>query len=209
MDAELTSVAALRERYPDPGARGQAKVIHALDDNCRAFLAHSPFFVLSTADAQGRCDASPKGGHPGVIQVLDDHHVGWGDLAGNNRLDSFQNIVANPSVGLLCLVPGMDETLRINGRATLTSDPGLCQRLAIDGRPAKVVVVVEVAEAYIHCAKAFRRAGLWHPDQWPDRSDLPSAACMLRDHVQFRGDPAVIEAGLEQNYRDTLWDAGG
>jgi PPOX class probable FMN-dependent enzyme len=205
----LGDVAALRTRYADPGARGQAKVIHALDDNCRAFLAHCPFFVLATADAEGRADASPRGGHPGVITVLDDHHVAWADLSGNNRLDSFQNIVANHHVGLLCMIPGLDETLRINGTATLSTDAALCARLADGGRVPKVVVVVEVADAYIHCAKALRRGGLWDRDAWPDRADMPTIACMLRDHVRFDGDASVIEAGLEQNYEQTMWEPGG
>jgi PPOX class probable FMN-dependent enzyme len=207
---DLRSVDDLRTLYADPGARGQAKVIHALDDNCRAFLALCPFFVLATSDAAGRCDASPRGGGPGFLHVLDDHHVAWADLSGNNRLDSFQNVVANSSVGLLCMIPGMDETLRINGAASLSTSPDLCAAVAIDeGRPAKVAVVVAVEEAYIHCAKAFRRGGMWTPEQWPDRAGLPTAACMLRDHVRVDIDADVINEGLEQNYRDTMWEPGG
>jgi PPOX class probable FMN-dependent enzyme len=207
---ELRTVADLRERYTDPGARGQAKVIGALDDNCRAFLSRCPFFVLASADASGRSDASPRGGGPGFLHVLDDHHVAWADLSGNNRLDSFQNLVANPGVGLLCMIPGLDETLRINGRATLSTDPELCAAIAIDeGKPAKVAVVVEVEEAYIHCAKAFRRGGMWKPEQWPDRTDMPTIACMLRDHVAVDITAEAIDEGLETNYRDTMWEPGG
>jgi uncharacterized protein len=205
----LGDVAALRTRYADPGAGVRAKVIHSLDDNCRAFLAHCPFFVLATADANGRADASPRGGHPGLITMLDAQHVAWADLQGNNLLDSFQNIVANPHVGLLCMIPGLDETLRINGTATLSTDPELCAQLATDGRVPKVVVVVEVADAYIHCAKALRRGGLWDTAAWPDRADMPTIACMLRDHVRFDGDASVIEAGLEHNYQATMWEPGG
>jgi PPOX class probable FMN-dependent enzyme len=206
---ELTSVAELRTLYRDPGARGQAKVIHALDAHCRAFLAHCPFFVLATADDQGRCDASPRGGAAGFVHVLDDVHLAWGDLSGNHRLDSFQNLVANPHVGMLCMVPGMDETLRINGTASITTDTAVCERVSIVGPPARVAVVIAIDEAYVHCAKAFRRGGMWTPDHWPDRSQLPTAACMLRDHVRFDGDPAIVEADLEANYRETMWEPGG
>lgn len=211
MDTDrLQSVEDLRGVYPDPGARGQAKVIHALDGHCRDFLARSPFFVLATADADGRCDASPKGGAPGFVRVLDDHRVAWADLSGNNRLDSFQNLVANPSVGLLCVLPGLDETLRINGDATLSTDPAVLDAVADEGaaRP-KVAVVVEVVEAYIHCAKAFRRSGLWKPDRWPDRTGLASVGCILRDHIGVDIPAETIETNLEANYVETLWEPGG
>ena len=205
----MRTVDDLRAVYPDPGARGQAKVINALDDNCRAFLAHCPFFVLASADDDGRADASPKGGPPGFVHVLDDGHVAWADLAGNNRLDSFQNVVTNPSVGLLCVIPGLDETLRINGTATLSTDPGLCAQLAIGDKVPRVAVVVAVDEAYIHCAKAFRRGAVWRPAEWPDRSAMPTMACMLRDHTGLNVEPEVIEATLERSYEQTLWEPGG
>jgi PPOX class probable FMN-dependent enzyme len=207
--ASLSSVADLRTLYPDPGARGQAKVITALDDNCRAYLAHCPFVVVATADGAGRCDASPKGGTPGFIHVLDDSHLAWADMSGNNRLDSFQNIVDNQGIGLLCIIPGLDETLRINGTATLSTDGALCEQLAIDGKVAKVAVIVTVDEAYIHCAKAFRRGGVWRREQWPDRSDMPTIACILRDHTEFDGDVAAVQARLDSSYERTMWEPGG
>lgn len=205
----LETVADLREIYADPGERGQAKVITALDDNCRAFLAHCPFFVLASADDGGRADASPKGGPPGFIHVLDDHHIAWADLAGNNRLDSFQNIVGNNSVGLLCMIPGLDETLRINGEATLSTDSATREQVAVGGRVPKVAAVVAVHEAYIHCAKALRRGAVWRPDEWPDRSSMPTIACMLRDHTELAVDPDVIEESLERSYAKTMWEPGG
>ena len=205
----LESVADLREIYPDPGARGQAKVISVLDDNCRAFLAHCPFFVLASSDADGRADASPKGGPSGFVHVLDGHHIAWADLAGNNRLDSFQNIVTNRAVGLLCMIPGLDETLRVNGEATLSTDIALREQVTIGGRVPKVAVVVEVHEAYIHCAKAFRRGAVWNRAEWPDRSTMPTISCMLRDHTGLAVEAAVIEASLERSYEQTLWEPGG
>ena len=206
---QLVSVEDLRAIYRPPGRGPVDKVIHHLDAHCVDFLAKSPFFVLSTANAEGVCDGSPKGGPPGFVQVLDSGRLGWADFSGNNRLDSFQNLVTNGSVALLFLIPGLDETLRINGEAELVTDPDLCQRFAIDGRPARVVVVVTVAEAYIHCAKALRRAGLWSTESWLDESQLPSAACIVKDHAKLDADLREIEAARERDLQTTLWQPGG
>jgi uncharacterized protein len=206
---QLTSVADLRGIYRPPARGPVEKVIHRLDAHCVEFLAKSPFFVLSTADADGVCDGSPKGGPPGFVQVLDEQRLGWADFAGNNRLDSFQNLVANDSVALLFLIPGLDETLRVNGRARLVTDPELCERFAIDGKPARVVVVVTVDEAYIHCAKALRRAELWSPGSWLEVAQLPSAACIVKDHAKIDADVAVIQQARDTDLRTTLWQPGG
>ena len=205
----LESVDDLRTIYRPPARGPIDKVIHRLDAHCVDFLAKSPFFVLSTADADGVCDGSPKGGPPGFVQVLDEQRLGWADFAGNNRLDSFQNLVTNDGVALLFLIPGLDETLRVNGRAELVTDPELCARFAIDGKPARVVVVVTVAEAYIHCAKALRRAALWSSQSWLDPSQLPSAACIVKDHARLDGEVADIEAARQRNLVATLWEPGG
>jgi uncharacterized protein len=205
----LDTVDDLRSIYRPPGRGPVDKVINRLDRHCADFLAKSAFFVLSTANAEGVCDASPKGGPPGFVQVLDEQRLAWADFSGNNRLDSFQNLVTNDSVGLLFLIPGLDETLRVNGRAELVTDPELSKRLAIDGKAARVVVVVTVAEAYIHCAKALRRAGLWSPDSWLDAKDLPSAACIVKDHAKVDADVAAIEQARERDLETSLWKPGG
>jgi PPOX class probable FMN-dependent enzyme len=205
----LRSETDLHSVYREPGRGAIDKVIHRLDAHCVDFLTQSPFFVLSTASADGSCDVSPKGGPPGFARVLDEERLAWADLAGNNRLDSFRNLVTNPSVALLFLIPGLDETLRINGSADLFTDPDLCADFAIDTRPARVVVVVTVAEVYIHCAKAFRRAGLWSPETWPSGDELPSAACIVKDHAGIDADVTDIEAARERNLRQTLWQPGG
>jgi PPOX class probable FMN-dependent enzyme len=206
----VTSEGGLREIYRPPSPTAVAKQIDHLDHNCRAFIAHSPFVVVSTADDTGRCDTSPKGGPPGFVRVLDDHHLAIPDLSGNNRLDSLQNLVRSDGIGLLFLVPGMGETLRVNGRATVTTDTAVLDACALDDLRPRVAVGVTVEEAYIHCAKALRRSGLWDPDAWPDLSDLPSAACMLRDHYALPGmDVAAVERRLEESYDRTLWLAGG
>jgi PPOX class probable FMN-dependent enzyme len=206
----VVSVGELQALYRPAGRGALDKVIDRLDENCRDFIAHSPFVIVSTADHRGRCDASPKGGPPGFVQVLGETQLAWGDLAGNNRLDSMRNLMTNAGIALLFMVPGLDETLRVNGEAVLTTDPAILEQCTIDTTVPRIAVTVTVREAYIHCAKAFRRSSLWQPDAWPDRSDMASIACMLRDHAQLHDiEPAVIEEALESDYERTLWQAGG
>ncbi|MEO1065482.1 MAG: MSMEG_1061 family FMN-dependent PPOX-type flavoprotein [Actinomycetota bacterium] len=205
---ELRTADDLRTRYRPASGGAVDKVIDHLDQHCVDFLAASPFLVLSTSSADGVCDGSPKGGRPGFVEALDEHHLAWADLSGNNRLDSFENIVTNPSVALLCFVPGLDETLRINGRATISVADDLRDRFAVDGTPAKVVVVVEVAEAYIHCAKAFRRSELWSPSSWADQADLPDGRCIVRDHARIEAPLAVVQQAYDADVEATLWSPG-
>jgi len=209
MSKALTSAADLRTVYREPNAGPLDKVIHQLDDHCADFLAKSPFMVLSTADAEGRVDGSPKGGEPGFARVIDDGRVAWADSSGNNRLDSFENIVRNNHVALLFMIPGLDETLRINGTAELSTDPALCEQFALGGRAAKVVAVVTVAEAYVHCSKAYRRASLWAPETWLSDDQLPNAVEMLRDHAQFDMPLEDLNAGYQLDADQTLWKPGG
>lgn len=205
----LASNEDLRSVYRHPRGGPIDKVIHVFDEHCVDFIAKSPFLVVSTANADGVCDASPKGGAPGFAQVLDEHRLAWPDFSGNNRLDSFQNLVANDSIAVLFLIPGLDETLRVNGTAELVTDPTLCEQLAIDGKPARVVVVVTAAEVYIHCAKALRRAAIWSPDTWLDASELPSASCIVKDHAAIDAEVSVIEEARERDLQTSLWQPGG
>jgi PPOX class probable FMN-dependent enzyme len=200
---------SLREVYRPASGGAVAKVISVLDDHCRDFLAKSPFFVLSTADSEGVCDGSPKGGAPGFVEMLDEHRVAWADYSGNNRLDSFENIVDNAGVALLFLIPGLSETLRINGNAELSTDAELLERFAVDGRAAKVVVVVNATEAYVHCAKALRRSELWNTDSWVGDDERPNAAAILKDHAAIDVPAEVIEDALAKDLDATLWKPGG
>ena len=202
----LTSQPELREVYRAPSELSLRKEVDHLDGNCRAFIAHSPFVVLSTAAADGRCDASPKGGPAGFVTVLDDHHLAVPDLTGNNRLDSLSNLVENPFVALLFLIPGLDETLRVNGRATVTTDEAVLDRCRVHDRRPRAAIGVEVETAYIHCAKALKRGDVWQPEQWPDLSDLPAPSCMLSDHIAEPDlTPDVVEAALQDSYTTRLW----
>lgn len=206
-DYAITDQAALRERYGAPGSTLK-KIVSHIDNGARDFIAHSPFFVLATASAAG-ADASPRGGPPGFVTVLDDHRLAFGDLSGNRILDSFRNIVDTPAVGMLFMIPGVDETLRVNGRATLTTDPQVLEACAIDGRTPNVAVGVVVEQCYIHCAKAFRRSNLWRPESWPPDESRPSPMKILRDHMELDIEPEAIGAALEEGYTAVMWEPGG
>ena len=177
----VASEQELRDLYGRPGERAVAKERPALNADCRAFIAHSPFLVMGTAGADGRCDVSPKGDAPGFVQVLDDHHLAIPDRLGNNRLDGMRNIVENGHVGLIFLIPGREDTLRVNGRARIVRDETLLERLAVNGKPPVTALVVEVEQAFMHCARAFKRAGLWEPARWPDTAEVRSMQRMIWD----------------------------
>lgn len=200
--------AVLRDRYRPAHPAILAKARPRVDPKAAELVAASPFVVLATTSAAGT-DASPRGGPPGFVKVLDPARVGFADLAGNNRLDSYANILERPDVGMLFLVPGVEETLRINGRARLTTEPGVCVQVAIDGVRPKVAVVVDVDECFIHCGKALRRSGLWQPASWAGPGTHPSAAEVIVDQYGLDVDPAVVEADLESGYRETIWTEGG
>ncbi len=193
----ITTLDQLREVYPPPAERSVNKEVDHLDEHCRRFVALSPFVLISSSDSSGACDVSPKGGPPGFVHVLDRYRLLIPDATGNRRLDGLQNMLENPRVGLLFLIPGLGETLRANGRVELTRDPELLDGLETAGRPAKLALVVTVEVAYLHCAKALIRSKLWQPDSWPD--ELPSAAEILNDHIGI-GDLAASAAALEESY---------
>ncbi len=199
----VTTVEQLREIYPPPAERAVLKELDHLDHHCRRFISLSPFLLISSAAADGACDVSPKGGPPGFATVLDDHRLLIPDATGNRRLDSLQNMVENPRVGLLFLIPAMGEVLRVNGRVELTRKPELLAGAQTGGRPALLALVVTVEQAYLHCAKSIIRSRLWQPESWPDRDQRPSAAAILNDHVGL-GDVAASAAALEESYTQRI-----
>ena len=209
-DALVTTESELRELYRMPGNTVD-KVLGSLDDHARRFIAAAPFVLVGTVSPDGTGDVSPKGGPAGFVVVLDDHRLVIPDLAGNNLLDSITNIVAGSGIGLLFLVPGVDETLRVNGRACITTDPAILDACAVKDRRPKAAIGVTVTQQYMHCAKAFRRSELWNPQTWPDTSTLPTLGCILRDQIPALRDAAVeqIDESLEANYNATLWEPGG
>lgn len=179
----LHSAAALREVIPTAGISAD-KVLDHLDEHCQRFIAHATFALVATWSAEGRADVSPKGDPPGFIEVLDERTLVIPDRPGNGRIDTFLNVVQEPSVGLLLLVPGILETCRISGRGAVTTDPGLLARMAIRGRTPKLALVVEVEEAFVHCGKAVRRGGLWDADNRTEPSSFPTMGQMLHDHAR-------------------------
>lgn len=191
---EIDSVEALRSLYRQPSERAVRKQLDHLDAHCRHFIGLAPFLVVASADADGRVDASPRGGEPGFVKILDERTVLIPDSPGNNRLDSLQNLIGQPGVGLLFMIPGVDETLRINGKATLRTDEALVELCANERRRPPLVIAVEVKEAYLHCAKALMRSKLWDSGAKQDRGVLPSMGQMLKDQIGLAGEPESNEA---------------
>jgi uncharacterized protein len=205
----ITSLEELREIKGQPGPRVIAKEIPLIDEHCRTWIGLSPFVLVASSDAAGRCDVSPRGGPAGFVRVLDEHHLAFADLPGNRRVDTMKNLVQNPNIGLLFLIPGVDETMRVNGLAWPTRDPSILDQVTLMDRRPPLAIGIAVKEVFIHCAKAFRRGQLWQPTNWPDHSTLPSAGCILKDHagrtIEVTQSVDEIDAGLERNYREALY----
>lgn len=201
----------LRELYRTPTDLVAQKVVGRLDEHARTVIDAAPFVLIGTASPDGTADVSPKGGPAGFVVILDDHRLAIPDLAGNNLLDSIGNIVAGSGIGLLFLVPGMDETLRVNGRACITTDPAVLDACAVKDRRPKAAIGVTVTQQYMHCPKAFRRSALWDHETWPDRASLPTLGTILRDQIPMVADvPAeTIDEILESGYAETMWEPGG
>ncbi len=179
----IASLAALRSLYAAPAERAVRKEIPALDRHCRDFIARSPFVVVATGDAGFALDASPRGGDPGFVKVDAEGRLLLPDAPGNNRLDTLENIVRTGGIGLLFLIPGFDETLRVNGTAVLSTAAADIVACTTERRAPKTVIRVSVSSAYLHCAKAFLRSKLWKPEALVDRSVMPTAGRMIGDQT--------------------------
>jgi PPOX class probable FMN-dependent enzyme len=201
----LTAPAQLAELYEPAAERARAKDIGVLDDAARRLIAASPLVVVASHDADGRADATPRGGPAGFVAVLDDGHLAIPDATGNRRLDTLTNIVATGHAGLLFLIPGRDQTLRVNGRACVTADPDVLARAGAVGKPPRTAIVVAADEVYAHCPKAFVRSRLWDPEAWPAADEVPSAAEVMLAHMR---DPArtldEVQAYLDEAMRTRL-----
>ena len=201
----LTSRDELRTLYKSPGDNAVRKELRALDPHSKGFLAKSPFVLIGSSDGNGNADVTPKGDKPGFVAVLDDTTLAIPDRPGNNRLDTLENVLANPSVGLLFLIPGMNETLRVNGTARITADTALRERLQAEGKLPTTVMVVEVKAVYMHCAKAFMRSQLWSPESWPDRGSLPTLGQILKDQIGLSESAEATDRALAASYVETMW----
>lgn len=183
----VTSVEELRALVGEPHEAVVKKSINRIDDHVRNYLAMSPLFFLSTSNAEGQCDVSPRGDAPGFVRALDDRRLLYPERPGNKRVDSLLNILSNPHVGMLCIIPGLDEVLRINGRAAITRNRELLEPSARNGTVPPLGVVVEVEECFVHCPRALQQAGIWHTESWPPKEELPSIKEMFLAHIRMNG----------------------
>ena len=203
--SDLNTEADLRTVYKQPGGGAVGKDIAQIDAHFAHFISLSPFLCIGTAGENGLCDVSPRGGEPGFVHVIDARTLAMPDRPGNNRLDSLGNITRNPGVGLLFFVPGFEDTLRVNGVAHVTTEPELMARFTTDGKPPRSVVLIDIKEAYLHCVKAIKRAGLWTQQAQADRATFPTAGQVYRDQLKLEIPGEVIDASLDQDARDNLY----
>ena len=190
----------LREIYGDVSPRADAKVIDHLDHHCRDFIAASPFLVLATSDGK-HLDVSPKGDPKGFVLIEDEHHLILPDRPGNNRLDGLLNLLKHPQVALIFMIPTVEETLRINGRAEISEDMGLRESCAMNGRVPKTVLRIRVEEVFSHCGKALLRGGVWKPETWPKERPVATLYEIVRDH----GKVEIAPGSTEQSYVDAMY----
>jgi hypothetical protein len=197
----LTTHDELAALYPEASPRAWRKDIGRLDDVARTLIAAAPMVLVASHDDDGRCDVTPRGGPPGFVAVLDEAHLAIPDATGNNRLDTLRNIVATGRAGLLFVIPGRDQTLRVNGRACVTADAAILDAIPAVGKPPRTAIVVRADEVYAHCPKAFVRSRLWDPATWTPAADLPSAAAVMLAHQR---DPDRTLAEEEEYLAESL-----
>jgi PPOX class probable FMN-dependent enzyme len=181
------------------------KVLDHIDVHCRTWIERCPFIVVSSISAAGAMDVSPKGDPPGFVQVLDRHTLAIPDRLGNNRADTFLNVLENPAVSILFAIPRRREVVRVSGTASLARDPELLERMAVCGKVPQLAMIVRVREAFFHCGKSMVRSGLWEPDRWPAIDGLPTYAQALKDHAALPGPVAAIEDGVARNETERLY----
>ncbi|WOH82095.1 pyridoxamine 5'-phosphate oxidase family protein [Bradyrhizobium sp. BEA-2-5] len=194
----------LRSHFGQVSPLAEKKVLHHLDKFCRDFIALSPFLVLATSDCNGHADASPRGDAPGFVAVLDDKTLLIPDRRGNNRVDTFGNIIASPGIGLLFMVPGINETLRVNGRAEISQDAKLLAPLAVQNVVPIIGLKVLVEETYFHCGKALMRSKLWSPATQVERNNFPTLGRIIAEQTAAI-EPEVAEKAMEEAYRTRLY----
>ena len=201
----LAEIDELRPLYRQPSALVRAKQLDRLDGHCCRFIAKSPLVVIGSFNPKLGQDVSPRGDAPGFVRVLDNRRLAIPDRPGNNRLDTIENLFAEPSIGLLFIIPGIDELLRVNGTARLTRSQSLLDQMTVCDRAPKLAIVVTVQEAFLHCSKAFKRARLWSDDYRLPRAELPTLGRMLADQTGSAAGVAEIEARIDADARDNLY----
>lgn len=197
--------AAVRAAIGEPSELVQAKILNSLDRHCRSFIERSPFVLVATVGADGGADVSPRGDPAGFVRIVDDRTLAIAERPGNKLIDTLRNVVDTGAVGLLFLVPGVGETLRVNGRGYVTDDADLLAAMEVRGRAPLLAVVVEIEEAFLHCAKAFIRSRLWDPAAQIDRKELPTLARMLHDQLALKQPVEELADYVDDSYRTTLY----
>ncbi|MGM0903915.1 MAG: pyridoxamine 5'-phosphate oxidase family protein [Bacillota bacterium] len=196
----------LRSMLGEPSELVKRKVISYLDDHCQDFISRSPFLVIATSDEGGYSDVSPRGDYPGFALILDDKHIVIPERPGNKRIDTLRNILSNPKAGLLFFIPGLGETLRVNGNASLVKDDALLERMAVNGKKPLIGVAIEIEECFIHCAKAMKRSGIWEPETWSEKDTLPNAAKILLAHTKLPNKTEKeLDEALQKDYLTELY----
>jgi uncharacterized protein len=204
-DEPITTRERLRELHGTAKPASALKAIDHIDDICRRFIAASPFVMVGTRGADGRLDLSPKGDPAGFVLVLDEHTLAIPDRLGNNRLDTFENLLVNPEVGLFFLIPGNGDTLRVSGKGQIVRDSRLQSQMAVNGKAPNVVLIVHVEEAFMHCPKCMVRAALWTQDLWPDRSNVPTLGEALATHPALGESVADVQARIDNDGATRLY----
>ncbi|HEX5454345.1 MAG TPA: pyridoxamine 5'-phosphate oxidase family protein [Stellaceae bacterium] len=201
----IEDIGTIRGLYGEPSERAVKKQLPRLEKHSRAFIALSPLLVIASADPSGRVDASPKGDTPGFVRVLDDETLLIPDRLGNNRVDTIGNLLSRPGVGLLFFVPGLRETLRVNGTAQITTDPALLEPSAVNGRPPRSGILVTADEVYFHCGKAIIRSDLWNPDKRVKLADFPPLGRIIAEQIGDGRSLDEAERQTEEGYRTRLY----
>ena len=208
---EIGSESELRDNFGEPMDIALLKQLGKLDDHCKEFISRARFLCIGTSAEDGKADVSPRGDPPGFVQVLDDNTIFIPDRPGNNRLDTMSNIVANPNVGLIFLIPGFEDALRVNGKATIVKDPEILERCAVNRKVPAMGIMVDVNEAFLHCAKAVRRSKLWDSESQQERKEMPTLAQMILEQVAEPDNPPSKEEikdaddFVEDNYKTGLY----
>ena len=182
-----------------------AKVIDHIDAHCKAWIERCPFIVISSINAAGAMDVSPKGDPPGFVKVLDTHTLAIPDRLGNHRADTFLNVLEKPSVGILFIVPKRREVVRMSGTASLARDPDLLAAMTVNGKAPDLAMIVRVREAFFHCGKAMIRSAMWEPDRWGSIDGLPTYAQALKDHGALADSLASLQERVERNETQRLY----
>ncbi|MEM1120717.1 MAG: pyridoxamine 5'-phosphate oxidase family protein [Bacteroidota bacterium] len=201
----ITTEAELRAILGEPGDAPKNKVITILDKHCRQFIAHSPFLTIASTNADGQVDVSPKGDPAGFVKVLDDKTLAIPDRLGNKRADTFVNVLSNPGVGLLFLIPGINETLRVNGKAQIITDLAIREQLAHKGKLPQFALIVHVEEIFMHCTKCMIRSKLWKEHDPKIREKVPSLATVIKDHAKLKLSTEVLDDYLKKDEQDGLY----